>query len=253
MIIGGVVIGRGKKNKKAKQKLKRMKKIKQGKNVPFNLQNSPRKYQGFSNKYCYQSNMHRLIYKEAKFNNIKFQSSTITQCNYSMAKFIGVDFCHSNLKKSNFKKAYFENVIFFNCNLKECNFEDAIFNNVVFISTNVLVANNLILNDNCRVIKKYPEIEISTNLLNNILALAKDEQLFGLHILNISKTKINLWILNLLLETTTQYDLSRCLYALKLRKNKRFFYTVHSYRRFIDSYLKRSYNNECTAPEQSNL
>lgn len=70
-------MGRGKQNRKYKQKKKRMEKIRRGKLVRFDLQNSGRKYSGFRNKYCYQTNIHRLIYKGAKFENVRFQAYTI--------------------------------------------------------------------------------------------------------------------------------------------------------------------------------
>ena len=55
-------MGRGKQRRKYKQKKKRMEKAKRGKLVRFDLQNSGRKYSGFRDKYCYQTNIHRLIY-----------------------------------------------------------------------------------------------------------------------------------------------------------------------------------------------
>ena len=67
-------MGRGKQRRKYKQKKKRMEKAKRGKLVRFDLQNSGRKYSGFRDKYCYQTNIHRLIYKDAKFQNVKFQT-----------------------------------------------------------------------------------------------------------------------------------------------------------------------------------
>lgn len=82
-----------------------MEKIRRGKLVRFDLQNSGRKYSGFRNKYCYQTNIHRLIYKGAKFENVRFQASNMTKCNYKNASFKGVDFCNSNLKNSSFKGA----------------------------------------------------------------------------------------------------------------------------------------------------
>lgn len=232
-------IGHGKTKRKAKQKEKRMKKIKQGVNVPFNLQNSPVKYRGFSNKYCYQINIHNLIYKGASFQNVKFQSSIITHCNYCNANLIGVDFCHTNLKESKFKNARLNNVVFFNCNLKNCDFNGATFNNVTFIATNISIANNLLLNETCLVLKSCPVIDMSERLYNNILALASYEKLFKPHILNVNKTKINMWMLHLLLLKTNEDDLSRSLYALSKRRNKQNFYTLYSYRKFVDSYLQK--------------
>lgn len=57
---------RGKQKRKAKQRKKRIEKIKRGKVIRFNLANSRVKYKGCKDIYGYQSNMHNLIYKDAK-------------------------------------------------------------------------------------------------------------------------------------------------------------------------------------------
>lgn len=49
--------------------------MKAGKKVPFDLQNSPKRLSGTKNRYCYKTNIHKLIYKEAHFYNVKYQAS----------------------------------------------------------------------------------------------------------------------------------------------------------------------------------
>ena len=149
-------MGRGKRRRKYIQKKKRMEKAKKGKLVRFDLQNSSRKYAGFKDKYCYQTNIHRLIYKDAKFQNVRYQASIITNCNYRNASLKGVDFCNSNLKNTTFKGAYFENVIFVNCNLKGTDFTDAKFKNVYFITTNTQVAKGIDI-EKVSILNKYPK------------------------------------------------------------------------------------------------
>ena len=52
-------MGRAKRKRKAKEKAKRKAKIKAGKLVRFVLSNSPVKYNGWSNRYNYQSFSYR--------------------------------------------------------------------------------------------------------------------------------------------------------------------------------------------------
>ena len=54
-------MSRTKRKRKAKQKLKIIRKRKAGKLVRFVLTNSGRKYSGWSNRYNYQSNIHSII------------------------------------------------------------------------------------------------------------------------------------------------------------------------------------------------
>ena len=98
--------------KEYKQKQKRAEKEKKGKRVRFDLQNSGKKYPGLSNRYCYQANIHHIIYKDGTFRNVKYQASNITKCNFRNCKIIGVDFCNTNLKGSSFKGAILKDVIF---------------------------------------------------------------------------------------------------------------------------------------------
>lgn len=228
---------RGKLRRKREQKIKRIEKVKQGKLVRFSLANSPKKYKGFSNKYSYQTNIHHLIYKEAVFENVKFQASNITKCNFKNTKLIGVDFCSTNLKGTSFKGAILKNVVFFNCNLKQVDFTGVNFQDVIFISTNTSNAKNLQLGNGCKVFNTYPKRAIKKELEEAILELTKWEKIYKYHVLHVEKNKINLWNLELLLEYGEE-NLARAMRALNRRKDKRGFYTITAYKNFVERYLK---------------
>ena len=230
-------MGRGKQRRKYMQKKKRIEKAKRGKLIRFDLQNSGRKYVGFKDKYCYQTNIHRLIYKDAKFQNVRFQASIITNCNYKNASLRGVDFCNSNLKNSTFKGTYFENVIFVNCNLKGTDFTEAKFKNVYFITTNTQVAKGIDI-EKVSILNKYPkDLQLDNNCEVALFRLGQIEKICKYHVIHVSPTKINMWIMSILLEKYGE-GTGRALNALVRRKDKRFFYTVASYMNFIESYLK---------------
>jgi len=196
-----------------------------------------KKYIGYKNRYCYKTNIHRLIYKNAKFQNVKFQASNITNCNYKNASFIGVDFCNSNLKNSIYKGAYFENVIFMNCNLKGTDFTRAKFNNVYFIMTNIEVAKG-INKDKVYVINRYPKaLYLDTNTEVALFRLGENEMISKYHVLHINSKKINMWIMSILVGKYGK-NIGEALNALVRQQDKRFFYTVASYMKFIESYLK---------------
>lgn len=231
-------MGRGKKKRKRKQAQNRVEKAKRGKHVPFNLANSPRKMDGIKNRYNYKSNMHNLIYKGGYFENVKYQASIITECNFKNCKLIGVDFYNSNLKRTSFKGALLKNVIFFNCNLKKTDFKDVKFENVAFISTNIEVADNFNQSGNMMIISQYSKMNISEKLAIILSELADDETIYNSRVLHVNKSKWNHWNIKLLLDEY-EIDLEKALIALTRRKNKREFITLDSYRRFIDSYLKR--------------
>ena len=210
-------MGRGKQRRKYKQKQKRIEKAKRGKLVRFDLQNSSKKYSGFSNKYCYQTNIHKLIYKDAKFHNIKFQSSNITNCNYKNALFKGIDFC--------------------NCNFKNSNFTGSKFHNVYFIMTNTEVA-KWVDKEKVRILNTYPKnVQFDSNCEVALFRLGQINKIYKYHVLHVSPTKINMWMMLILLEKYGE-GTGRALNALVRRKDKRFFYTVASYMNFIESYLK---------------
>lgn len=229
-------MGKGKKRKKMKQKMKRMDKIKKGKLVRFNLSNSPVKYKGFKDKYNYQTNIHNLIYKDASFVNVRYHASNITKCNFKNTKLLGVDFTSCNLKSTSFKNAILRDVIFFNCNLKNTDFKGVKYDNVIFISTNLKNAKNLNLTDKCEVLRTYPKDVLNKELCKTVLKLSECEKIYKYHVLHVKKNKINRWNLSIL---QNYYDnrLQRALEALYRRRNKYAFYTVYSYRKMIDSYL----------------
>lgn len=226
-----------KKKRKALQKMKRMQKIRKDKVVRFSLANSRRKYGGFNNKYCYQTNIHNLIYKDVQFSNVRYHASNITQCNFKNSKLEGVDFICCNLKKTNFKGARFRYVIFFNCNLKDTNFESTQFDNVYFITTNTDNARNLKVSDGCRILKTYPKMTLSRELENTFNALSVDTHFSKYHVLHTKKKKTNLWNISILYSMYGE-KIARGLMALFKRKDKRNFYTLYSYKKFFDSYFK---------------
>lgn len=210
-----------------------------GKIVRFDLQNSKKKYTGIKNKYCYQTNIHNLIYKDANFKNVKYQASNITKCNFNNAFLQGVDFCNTNLKSSSFKNAKFKDVIFFNCNLRSCDFKGASFENVSFICTSVENSRNMALSEQCKFLRSYPKLKISNRMQENLLLLANQDKILLPHVIHVNKNKPNHWTLKLLIDYCNETDLARCFYALNNRNDKRNFYTVWAYKQFIDKYLKR--------------
>lgn len=230
-------MGRAKRNRKLKEKAKRKKRVKARKLVRFVLSNSPKKYNGWSNRYNYQSNMHHLIYKDASFLNDKFQNCAITDCNFKQTHLSDVDFAHCNLRGTTFKNAYLTNVTFFNCKMKSVDFCGATFDNVTFICMSIDKIKNLPQSGYMQ-LNKYPQIT-HQRLLDNAMALSQFEQLYKYHILNVDKHKVNNWYLYLLASQYRCYDdVARGLYALQRRQHKRDFITVGAYKKFLDTYLK---------------
>ncbi len=234
-------MGKGKSKRKAKRKIeakqRREIRLKMGKPVFFNLTNCPKPLSGFSDRYNYKSNIHKAIYKKGNFHNVRWQASILTHCNFNQTHLIGVDFFNSNLKKTSFKNAVLENVIFFNCNLKDTNFENAQFRQVIFIATNLDLAKNLTITEECKVYRSYPSIELDHAVHQQLLSLSEFELLYKYNVLHVNKNKLNLWSIQVLLDCYGE-NVFRALCALKYKKDKRRLYTVYSYMRHIEKYLK---------------
>lgn len=80
-----LTLGRAKKKRVAKRK-KRMFtrnaiRVKMGKPVFFTLTHCNKKMSGISNKYNYKANMHKICFVGARFYNVKYQASIMTECN----------------------------------------------------------------------------------------------------------------------------------------------------------------------------
>lgn len=228
-------MSRGKNKRKALQKQKRKKKIQSGKRIPFDLQNSPKKYPGLRNKYCYKTNIHNLIYKDGSFYNVKYQASNITACNLKNAVLVGVDFVGCNLKNTNFSGAKLSNVVFMNCNLKKAKFSGCQFDNVYFIMTDI--SQCVDLPESYEMLKKYPEINIGDELREALVRLSCNEQSYKYHVLHIDKKKFNLWNIEILLNRYGQ-KVEKALLAFSKKDGLKNLYTLHSYANFIEKYLK---------------
>jgi hypothetical protein len=225
-------MSKGKKRKKAKQKAKRIRKAKNGKTVPFDLQNSPKKYAGFQNRFCYKTNIHRLIYKDAKFSNIKYQASNITNCNYKNTKLDSIDFVGCNLKGTNFSGATFRNVVFMCCKLKGVNFTNCKFHNVYFIMTN---------NEECIgfpedgyvLMHSYPRLDVEEKIKVAVDRIRKRKVVNKHHILNV-KNKMNMWYIKILLDRYGEKT-GDLLLQLSRETNLRNYYSLGSYCNHIEN------------------
>ncbi|AMQ71651.1 pentapeptide repeat-containing protein [Bacillus velezensis] len=239
-------MGRGKQRRKNKQKQKRMKKIAQGKHVPFSLANSSRKLKGRHNKHEYKTNIHNLIFVDATFKNVKYTASNITFCNFRKTKITGVDYINTNLKKSKFKNAHFENVIFYSANLKDTDFSNATFKNVYFINTNVFVARNLDINQSgIHLLKGIPTLKIDNDLfaiIEQLMQIPKIRKHYVLTTKNSKTKEINEWIIYLLLQSFSQKELTKAFRTMYLNKNKnanKTMLTYYSYLYFLTKYFKK--------------
>ena len=210
---------------------------KMGKPVFFTLIHCHRPMAGFSNKYSYKATLYKVVYRRAKFVNVKWQASNITSCTFSGANLKGVDFYNSNLKNTSFTNAHFEDTVFFNCNLKNTNFSGATFKNVVFISTNVEVAKNLDNNAGYKIYRSYPKLQIEDYFICQLLDLSDFAQIFDPHVLHVNKSKLNYWTLQILLDEYGEQSL-RALAAIRNRPNKYGFFTIYSYKKHIENHLK---------------
>lgn len=233
-------MGRAKQKRRKLAKQKHNRKIKKGERVRFDLQNSPKKLKGRINRYLYQANIHNLIYKDAQFKNVRFKASNITECNFRNSLLCGVDFISSNLRGSNFNGAVLKNIVFFGCKLKDTTFKNTKFENVYFISTNIDNCIDFNLSDGCVIMNKYNSIPLSDGIKEKMSILADCNEIYKPGVIHVNRNKFNHWIVKLLIEYSGgMHTFNRVLKALCNRKNKKNFYTVYSYKKFIDAYLKR--------------
>lgn len=232
-------MGRGKRKRKELQRKKRLEKMKLGKLVKFNLQNSPKKYKGLSNKYCYKTNIHKLIYKGARFFNVKYQASNMTVCNFKDVIFEDVDFVGCNLKASNFSGAVLKNVIFTNCNLKRVIFRGCRFENVYFIMTNTYVCEGM-PDDGYTILNRYPQDDIEGNhrLQEALDRFYLVDESYKYHVLYITHKKVNVWNIRILLDMYGD-NLGEALLVLSKRDRLKDLYTLGLYMRYIDCILKK--------------
>lgn len=231
-------MGRGKKRRvaknRAKQERRRTIRIKMGKKIFFTLTHCYKKLVGLSNHYNYKANMHKLIYKDASFTNVRYQASILTQCNFSNAHLTGVDFFNSNLRGTSFKGATLKDVVFFNCNLKDASFENVHFSRVSFICTNTTVLKNFVPDEHCTLYTTYPKIEIDKTVEQELLDLSSYGLIYKYKVLHVNRQKLNFWCIQILLDCYGNKTYS-ALCNLAQSKNDRWnLYTIFSYRKLIE-------------------
>lgn len=207
------------------------------KKIFFTLINFPKKLNGLSNKLCYKSNMHNLIFKSSTFINVRYQSSIITNCNFNCSKLFGVDFCNCNLKKSTFKNAILRNVCFFNCNVSETDFSNATFENVIFVCTRTQNAKHLVFDGNCKTYNSYEKVKLLSEDEDELLKLACNKTIYNSHILHVTKKKLNFWSLRILIDIFG-YEAIKALCEINNVKTHDNFYTINSFSNYIENQLK---------------
>lgn len=237
-------MGRGNKKRKMKRKKHMMKRnsirLKMGKTVFFTLTHCCKKLSGISNKYNYKANMHSLCYVGARFYNVKFQASIITDCNYRNASIIGVNYYNCNMKGTSFKNARLNNVVFFNCNLKGTDFSGTKFCDVTFICSNLQGTKNLeIDNPGVRILRTYSPIPLNKLVEKELLKLAYNESLFNAKVLHVSKNKLNQWTLQMIYQKYGIEGIEMLSRILRRKTKWDNMYTIFSYMLLIENLKKK--------------
>lgn len=234
-------MGRGKQKRAAMRKV-RMKsrnsiREKMGKRVFFTMAHCSKKLNGISNRYNYKANMHALCFVGARFFNVKYQASIITECNFRDSQFIGVDFYNCNLKGSSFKNAKLENVVFYNCKLNNVDFKDAYFANVIFICAKLDNAKNLNYNaEGITVLRSYPKLELDSDTRNALLLSADKTSVFDAKVLHVNKGKLNRWNLSIIQSRCGKAGLETLARILPKKEKWERLYTVYSYVLLIENW-----------------
>lgn len=237
-------MGRGKRNKTVKRRKHLFDRIfirrKMGKKVFFTLTHCSKKLSGISNRYNYKSNMHRLCYVNAKFNNVKYQASIITGCNFRDAKLNGVDFYNTNLKGSSFKNAIIRNTVFYNCKLNDVEFLNVKFDNVIFVCTNLDKARNLDINDkNIVILRTYPNLNLDSEVEKILLSTANKQSIYKARVLHVNREKLNMWNLAIIQSYFSDNGIEMLARILSKKTNWQNLYTVHSYISLIENWNKK--------------
>ena len=235
-------MGRNRKKQKAKRRInhkrKREIRIKMGKPVYFNLTHSTKSIHIPPNAYNYKANMHKLrIEKASNITNVKYQASIISYCCFNNVNLRGVDFFNTNLRGTTFKNAKLSDVVFFCCNLDGANFVGAKLDKVAFICTNLKDVKGLTDNSGYKVYNTYPKIQIDNDLVDQLLSLSANKGIFRYKVLHVNRSKINHWCLNLLFESFGDIAY-QALSALAKMHNRQNFFTVYSYKKYIDNFDK---------------
>lgn len=206
---------------------------KMGKPVFFTLTHCNKKMSGISNKYNYKANMHKLCFVGARFYNVKYQASIVTDCNYRDATIIGVDYFNCNMRGTSFENARLKNVVFFNCNLKEVDFTEAKFEDVTFICTNLQGPQNLDLdNPGIRILRTYRPIPLDEPVETRLLTMAQNDSIFNAKVLHVNKNKLNQWTIGLIRE---KYGVDGIIMLSKILGQKEKWKNMHT----VFSYMAR--------------
>ena len=213
---------------------------KMGKKIFFTLTHCRKKLNGTYNKYNYKANMHALFFVGARFYNVKYQASIMTECNFRDAQLIGVDFYNCNLKRSSFKNSKLENVIFYNCNLNNIDFQGSHFSNVTFICTKIDNAKNLDINvEGITVLRTYPKLIIDSDTEKILLASADKQSVFDAKVIHVSKEKLNRWNLSIIKSRCGEEGLNSLGRILQKKEKWECLYTVYSYILLIENWGKK--------------
>lgn len=236
-------------------------KQKAGKPVFFTLTHCGKLQHGYSDRYNYKSNLHKLSYKQQKFNNIRFQACIITQCSFKSATLNGVDFISCNLRKTSFKEAKLNYCLFEKCLLDKADFTGASFTNCAFVNTNMDVLQKIVTtadstnnkNSSLKIYSRYSNVDafLSKNYKDKLRDLAYmpvypnmyNRTKIWYKALFVKPDKINAWILQVLADWCNNDSVSNfdCfieqLCKINLKKMK-----LYSIKSIFDAVMRKSKN-----------
>lgn len=190
----------------------------------LNLNNADKSYKNFMYQNLTKSNTFNCNFSESNFDYVCFRGAHFKSCKFNGSRFVRAEFIGSNLKGSTFIKAIFDNTIFEGARLADVDFKSATFNNTIFLETDLTGVKNLNIDDeNIRIYKEMPSLEISSELKEALEYAMKSKHIKNSRTLDTRDGSINNLSVIILLENFDEKDLIKGLKIIDQHIDREFY------------------------------
>ena len=154
----------------------------------------------------------------SSFEYVNFRGAHFSKSYFRKAFFKGCDFWGTTFKKCKFNNAVFQDCVFQGCIFKDCDFTGSNVQYSAVVNTNTEECKGLNVDETTIVLKKYPEVECSEDLMTALETVKTIPDLRKTKVIWISDKKLNYLNLFLLRKKYSEHQIEEYIKILTAKE-----------------------------------
>lgn len=167
-----------------------------------------RKLKSMNYRYLAKSIFSNCKGVDISFNYVNYRGAHFSRCFFDNVIFLGCDFWGTSFRKCKFRNVTFQDTVFMGCKFKECVFLNVNVHYSAIVNTNTQECDNIIFDQNTIILKQYPQISVTDELMTSLNKIKANKELRKTKVFWISDQKYNALNLFLLMKKYSEKQIT---------------------------------------------